>query len=53
MEAGDLYSGRSGGRWPNDQAESGRDQGGSIFKGRLVETLIRDTFIRRDLLGIL
>ena len=43
---------RSGGGWPNDQAESGRDQGGSIFKGRLVEA-IRDTFIRRDLLGIL
>ena len=29
-----------------------RDQGGSIFKERLVEA-IRDTFIRRDLLGIL
>ena len=43
---------RRDGRRPNDQAESGRDQGRSIFKGRLVEA-IRDTFVRQDLLGIL
>ena len=37
---------------PNDQAESKRDQGGFIFKGRFVEA-IRETLVRQDVLGIL
>ena len=34
----------------NDQAESARDQGSFIFKGRFVEA-IRETLVRRDVLG--
>ena len=36
----------------NDQAESARDQGGFIFKGRFVEA-IREMLVRWDVLGIL
>ena len=43
---------RRGGSQPNDQAEPERDQGGFIFKGRFVEAT-RETFVRRDVLGIL
>ena len=43
---------RRGRRLPNDQAEHERDQGGFIFKGRFVEA-IRETLVRRDVLGIL
>ena len=34
----------------NDQAESARDRGGFIFKGKFVEA-IRETLVRRDILG--
>ena len=43
---------RRGGSRPNDQAEPEKDQGGFTFKGRSVEA-IRETLVRRDVLGIL
>ena len=43
---------RRGGSRPNDLAEQERDQGGFIFNGRFVEA-IRETLVRRDVLGIL
>ena len=52
-EVGYLYSGKEGatvGLTTRLSAE--RDQGGSIFIGRFVEA-IRETLIRRDVLGIL
>ena len=47
-EVGYLYSGKEGLR---TRLRLKRDQGGSIFIGRLVEP-IRETLIRRDVLGI-